>query len=73
MPRLSDNFQLLAHQFDLLVEMVNECKDPKERMHLLRHMKVILNEIDVLILSSLKRDMQDTIGSPSPEQPSVES
>jgi hypothetical protein len=73
MPRLLDNFQLLAHQFDLLVEMINDCRDLKERMHLLRHTRFNLNEIDALILSSLRRDMQDTTGSPPPEQPSADS
>jgi hypothetical protein len=73
MPRPSDNFQLLAHQFDLVVEKVNQSKDPKERMHLPRHMKVILNEIDMLISSNLKRDSQDATSSAPPDQSTAES
>jgi hypothetical protein len=68
MPGPSDNFQSLAHQFGLMMNMVNEFKDPKDRMHLLRHLKVLLTEIDALILSDLKRDSRDTTSSSPPVQ-----
>jgi hypothetical protein len=68
-----DNLQLLAHQFNLTMDMLNERTDPKERMHLLRHMKVILGEIDQLISTNLKRDSQDATSSPPPDQSTAES
>ena len=73
MPRLTDRFQLLAHQFNLLVSMINDCEDLKERMHLFRQTRFILNEIDDLILSRLKQGDQDTSSSPPPEKPTDES
>jgi hypothetical protein len=40
---------------------------------LLRHMKVILGEIDELISTNLKRDSQDATSSPPPDQSTAES
>jgi hypothetical protein len=57
---------LLRHQFDSLVERLNESPSPnlEEQTKLLRKMKVLIVEIDMLILSALKRDSQDTTISP---------
>ncbi len=73
MPKPPERFQKLAHQFDLVADMINECVDPKQRMLLLCHMKIILNEIDELISSNLNRDSQVNISSPPPNQPTAES
>lgn len=68
MPQLSRRFNVLAHQFDSLVERLNESPTPslEERTQLLRRMKVLLVEIDMLIMSDLRRDDQGILGSPSP-------
>jgi len=73
LPRFSDRFQLLAHQFNLLVGMIDECEDLKERMHLFRCTRHILSEIDDLILTTLKEGVQDASSSPPLEQPRAES
>jgi hypothetical protein len=73
MPHTPGRFPWLAHEFDSLVESLNECESLQERRKLLRRMKVLINEIDALIFSTLKRDKQDTVGSPSSNQPTVES
>jgi hypothetical protein len=69
MPRPQTRFQWLAQQFDRLVETIHECEDPKKRQHLLRRMKVLVDEIDVAVSSSLKKDKQDTTSSFPPDQP----
>jgi hypothetical protein len=70
MPKSSERFQFLAHEFDSLVEKYNESPTPslEERTKLLRRMKVLIVEIDMLILSSLKRDSQDASSPLSPDQ-----
>ena len=73
MPGPPDRFQMLANQFDLVVDMLNECGDPKERVHLLRHMKAILNQLDDLTTANLKRDSQDITSSPPPDERAAES
>ena len=61
-PRLmlkqSERFQFLAHQFNSLVERYNEAPTPglEQRTKLLRGMKVVIVEIDMLVLSALRRD-----------------
>jgi hypothetical protein len=69
MPNPSERFQSLGHQFDSLVERLNESPTPssEERRKLLRQMKVLIVEIDMLILSALKRDNQDASSTPSPD------
>jgi hypothetical protein len=59
-------FQRLAQQFDTLIGNINDAQDPKERKRLLRRMKIVIDEIDALVSSSLK---PDTASSPSPDQP----
>jgi hypothetical protein len=49
-------FQSLTSQLDVLVPEIHKCKDAKERAQLLRRMKVLIDQIDALNLSSLKRD-----------------
>ena len=64
-------FQLFAHEFDSLVEKLHESSSLEERRKLLRRMKVLIVEIDMLILSSLKRDGQGTPNPPPSGQPTV--
>jgi hypothetical protein len=60
----SERFPWLAHQFDALVENLDECASLEERKKVLTRMKVLIEEIDQIIFSTLRRD--DAI-SPSPE------
>jgi hypothetical protein len=73
MPNPSERFQLLGHQFDSLVAKLNEFPSPtlEERTKLLRRMKVLIIEIDMLILSVLKRDSEGATSSPPPDQPAA--
>ena len=68
MPGPSERFQWLAQQFDELVESLNVSPSLKERKQLLRRMKILIDEIDALILSALKRD---NTGSPPTDQPTA--
>lgn len=70
MPQPSHRFKLLTHQVDSLVEKLNESPTPtlEERTKLLRRMKVLIVEIDMLIMSDLRRDGQDILASPPPGQ-----
>lgn len=74
MPHPSDRFRLLAHQVESLVERLNDFPPPSfdERTKLLRRMKVLIVEIDMLIMSDLKRDGQDASSSPPPDQSVVD-
>jgi hypothetical protein len=56
MPMPKERFQWLAHEFDTLVKKTNECSNMEERRTLLRRMRILIEEIDALISSTLKRD-----------------
>jgi hypothetical protein len=73
MPEPPDRFQLLAQQFELLVEKLNAPTTPslEERTKVLRQMKVVIVEIDMLIKSDLNRRGEDTSSSRPPEQRAV--
>jgi len=75
MPTPSERFQSLGNQFDSLVEKLNASPPPglKERTQILRQMKVLIVEIDMLILSALKWDAQGTPNSIPRDQPTAES
>lgn len=66
-------FQLFAHEFDSLVERLHESQSLEERRKLLRRMKVLIVEINMLILSNLKIDSQGNPNLPSSDQPTAES
>jgi hypothetical protein len=51
-----EQFHFLAQQFESLVNRLNACPTAEERRQLLKRMKVLIVEIDILIASSLKRD-----------------
>lgn len=63
MPNSSERFYMLSHQLESLVNRLNQCPELEERKQLLRQMKVVIVEIDMLILSSLKQDNLDTASS----------
>ena len=65
----SERLEFLAHQFDTLVEGLNNSPDMEDRKQLLQRMLVLIDEIDGLIFSDLKRDKQDTASSPHSSQP----
>lgn len=73
MPERSERFRWLAHQIGALLESLNECPSLEERKQLLRRMKILIDKIDGLILSTLKREGEDTSSSPPPDQPAAES
>jgi hypothetical protein len=62
----SERIEILGHQFDSLVQRLNSSPtlSLEERTQLLRRMKILIVEIDRLILSDLKRDKQDITSSP---------
>ena len=60
----SERFRWLAHQFDALVENLDECSSMEERKRVLKRMEILIDEVDEIILSTLKRDRAI---SPSPE------
>jgi hypothetical protein len=73
MVNLSGRFRWLTHQFDALVEHPHESRSVEERKKVLKRMKILLDENDELIFSSLKRDKQDTASSPPLDQPTADS
>jgi len=68
MPASSDCFWLLSREFDSLVTKLNKSPSVEDRRRLLRRMKVLIVEIDMLISSSLKQEIHDTIAFDQNEQ-----
>ena len=60
----SERFHWLADQFDALVENLDECSSMEERKRVLKRMKILIDKLDQIILSTLKRDSAIL---PSPE------
>ena len=60
----SERIRWLAHQFDALVENLDECASLEDRKRVLTRMKVLIEEMDQIIFSTLRRDGAI---SPSPE------
>jgi hypothetical protein len=54
----SERFKWLTGQIDVQVTILNNTTDSKERSKVLLRMKVLLNEIDAINLSSSKREKQ---------------
>jgi hypothetical protein len=73
MPKHSDRFQWLSQQFEALAESLHDSPSVKERKQLLRRMKILIDEIDALILSTLKQDREETSSCQAPDQPTAES
>ena len=73
MPEPPDRFQLLAQQFELLVEKLNAPTTPslEERTKVLRQMKVVIVEIEMLIMSDLKLCSENAPSSHPPAQPAA--
>ena len=63
----SERFRWLAHQFDALVDNLDECTSMEERKRVLKRMKILIDEIDEIILSTLKRDRAISPSSESRE------
>jgi hypothetical protein len=51
----SEQFYLLANQFESLLEELKECPTPSERTRFLKRMKIVIDAVDALILSDLKK------------------
>jgi hypothetical protein len=73
MPESAERFEWLTQQLDALAERLHVASTLDERRLLLRRMKVLIVEIDMLILSALKRDSRDITDSRPPDQPTIES
>jgi hypothetical protein len=73
MPESAERFEWLTQQLDALAERLHVASTLDERRLLLRRMKVLIVEIDMLILSALRRDSRDITDSPPPDQPTAES
>jgi len=61
----SDRFSELARELDALVKGLAESPKLDERRRLLRGMKVLIVEMDMLILSTLKEDPAGATSRPS--------
>ena len=72
MPSSSERFQFLAQEFGSLVQGLDQSRSVGERTTILRRMKVLIVEVDMLISSSLRYDNRDTTGSKPPDQPAAE-
>jgi hypothetical protein len=57
-----ERLQVLAGQFEELVESLNNSQDLEHRKRLLRHMKILIDKIDALTLK------KDTASSLPPDQ-----
>lgn len=55
MPDGQQRFQVLADQFEVLENSVNECQTPEQRRELLREMLVVIEELDQLVSNDLSR------------------
>ena len=74
-PTLGEMSDAIQHPFDLKAGRLIEFPSPslEERKTFLRRMKVLIVEIDMLILSRLKQDSLNTTVSTPPSQPTAES
>ena len=45
-----ERFRCLAHEFDVLVQSLRDCPSLEKRKQLLRRMKILIDEIDELII-----------------------
>lgn len=68
MPKQSERFLWLAHEFGTLVEGLEDCPNTEKRKQLLRRMKILIDEIDKQILFTLKRDNEDIPNLPQRTQ-----
>jgi hypothetical protein len=73
MPKQSDRFQWLAREFDALAESLEDCPNLEKRRQLLRRMRILIDEIDKLVIFTLKREKQETPISTQPSQPTAKS
>jgi hypothetical protein len=55
-----DRFKRLSDKFEALVLEMGKCGDPKRRSELLQRMKIVIDEIDGLIFTSLDRESKQT-------------
>ncbi len=56
----SERFQLLAQQFVTLLQTLNESPSLEERAQSLRRMKIVIAQMDNLILPTLEELIRDT-------------
>lgn len=54
-------FESLANKFETLAAEMNTCKNPERRIELLQRMKVLIDEIDGVIFTSLNREKKQTL------------
>jgi len=56
MPNAEQRFKSLAAEFEALAARMRVCRDPELRLALLRQMKLLIDEIDGLVFTSVNRD-----------------
>jgi len=64
MPKPSDEIESLAHEFESLGARLKECRNPQERMVLLRRMRLVVDTLDRTVLLEMKAEIT---GSAAPE------
>jgi hypothetical protein len=72
MANSTERFEWLTHQLGVLVESLRVTHGVEERKLLLRRMRVLIVEIDMLIASNLKRDSEDAPSTPPLGQSTVD-
>ncbi len=62
-----DRFKRLAQQFDVLAENLQSCTAPPQRGELLKRMRIVIDEIDRLLLQehSYSDSEQDNTAPPT--------
>jgi hypothetical protein len=64
----SDRIEFLGNEFESLLKRLRESQSVEDRRQLLRQMKVLIVEIDMVILSSLKQENHDSSQSVAADQ-----
>ncbi len=62
----ADRFKRLAQQFDALAENLQSCTAPPQRGELLRRMRIVIGEIDQLLLQEHSHPDSEQDGTAPP-------
>ena len=57
MSKPSDKMESLAHEFESLGSRLKGCRNPQERMVLLRRMRLVIDTLDRMVLLEMKADI----------------
>jgi hypothetical protein len=56
MSDILQRFEAVTKRFDTLVDQIRTCKNSERRIELLKRMRLLIDEIDELIFTSLDRE-----------------